>query len=198
MSKQISPRYDAAFQRRAADQVLHHQPVAAVARQFHCSPQSVANWVKQYQNAVRSNHSLPPSPKFSPIHPPHHSSSRSPKHSPKSKSTLPHPTVPGYSCQPKKPLPYCSRSAKPPSRCTTFLPVEVGEVSSFVSCSESLASCNESLMPRDASRLEIVTQSGWVLRLPGETALDVLAGLVHQLESASVPPAQQQRPPAQS
>ena len=185
MSKQISPRYDAAFKRRAVEQVLlHHQPVAQVARQLRCSPQSVANGVKRYQNDVRSKRSLTPSPKSSPSHPPHHSSSRSPKHSPKSKSTLPHPTGQTSSCQHKKPLPHCSRSAKassrhsgekPPSRCTTFLPVEVGEVSSLVSCGESLIPC-------DASRIEIVTPSGLVLRLPGETALEVLAGLVRQLE----------------
>ena len=183
MSKQVSPRYDAAFKRRVVEQVLlHHQPVAQVARQLGCSPQSVANWVKQYQNDVRSNRSLTPSPKSSPSHPPNHSSSRSPKHSPKSKSTLPHPTGQPSSCQHKKPQSHCSRSAKPPSHRTTFLPIEVGEI--------PLVSRSESLMPCDASRIEIVTPSGLVLRLPGETALDVLACLVRQLESAFVPPAQ--------
>jgi len=158
MSQQISPRYDAAFKHRAVEQVLlHHQPVAQVARRFRCSPQSVANWVKQYQNDVRSNRSQ------------------------KSKSTLSHPTGQTSSCQPKQSLSQSSHSAKALSRCTTFLPVEVGEM--------PLISSGESLM-RDASKIEIVTPSGLVLRLPGETALDVLAGLVRQLESVSVPPAQ--------
>ena len=50
-SKNRSPRYDTAIKLHAVEQVLlHHQPVAQVARQLHCSPQSVANWVKQYQN----------------------------------------------------------------------------------------------------------------------------------------------------
>ena len=171
MSQQVSPRYDAAFKRRAVDQVHHHhQPVAQVARQLQCSPQSVANWVKQYQNDVRSNR------------PPNHSSNRSSEssrsHSPKSKSTLSHLTGQASSCQHKKPLSQCSRSVKASPRCTTFLPIEVGEMSSLVSH-------DELLMPRDESRIEIVTPSGLVLRFPGETALDVLAYLVRQLESAS-------------
>ena len=36
-----SPRYDLAVQRHAAEQVFHHRPVAQVARQLQCSPQSV-------------------------------------------------------------------------------------------------------------------------------------------------------------
>ncbi|MCL2623220.1 MAG: hypothetical protein FWD31_06075 [Planctomycetaceae bacterium] len=75
--------------------------------------------------------------------------------------------------------------AKPPSLRTTFLPVEVGEIPSLVSQGESLISCGESLMPHGELRIEIVTPSGLVLRLPGETALDVLAWLVRQLESVS-------------
>jgi hypothetical protein len=127
--------------------------------------------VKQYQNSVSSN----PSPGCFP------------KHS-------------------SKPLSHCSHSEqvssrhsieKPPPHHTAFLPVEVGEMPPLISCGESLVSYSESLMPRDeslmprdASRIEIVTQSGLVLRFPGETTLDVLAGLVRQLESALVLPAQ--------
>jgi len=65
-SKNRSPRYDAAFKRRAAEQVfIHDQPVAAVARQFHCSPQSVANWVKQYQTVLHPNRSQQSKPSLS-------------------------------------------------------------------------------------------------------------------------------------
>ena len=173
-SQNRSPRYDAAIKLHAVEQVLlHHQAVAQVARQLQCSPQSVANWVKQYQEDVRSNHSQ------------------------KSKSTLSHPIGQTSSCQHKEPLSQCSRSVKPPSRCTTFLPVEVGEIPPLISHDESLIPCSESLMPRGESRIEIVTPNGLTLRFPGETALDVLAGLVRQLETALLPPAQQQMPPAQ-
>jgi transposase-like protein len=104
-SKNRSPRYDTAIKLHAVEQVLlHHQAVAQVARQLQCSLQSVANWVKRYQNDARSNPSQ------------------------KSKSTLSHPTGQASSCQPKKPLSRCSRSAQASPHHTTFLPVEVGEI----------------------------------------------------------------------
>ena len=69
LSTSRSPRYDAAFKRRAAEQVLlHYQPVATVARQFHCSPQSVANWVKQYQTVLHPNRSQQSKPSLSQWH----------------------------------------------------------------------------------------------------------------------------------
>jgi hypothetical protein len=43
------PRYDLAVQRRAVEQVLqHHRPVAQVARQLRCSPQSIKNWIDKH------------------------------------------------------------------------------------------------------------------------------------------------------
>jgi transposase-like protein len=50
---------------------------------------------------------------------------------------------------------------------TAFLPLQVegGEMPSFAE-----------------TRIEIITPNGLILRLPGETALEVLAGLVRQLE----------------
>ena len=77
------------------------------------------------------------------------------------------------------------RSAEPSSLRTTFFPVEVGEIPSMISHNESLMLCAESLMSHGKSKIEIVTPNGLTLRLPGETALDVLADLVRQLESAS-------------
>jgi transposase-like protein len=51
-------RYDFATQRRAAEQVLlHHRSIAQVARQLHCSSQSVKKWTKRHRDVV-----LPPSP----------------------------------------------------------------------------------------------------------------------------------------
>lgn len=48
MPKKRPPHYDADFKRRAAEQVLlHHRPVAQVARELRCSPQSVRNWIEQ-------------------------------------------------------------------------------------------------------------------------------------------------------
>jgi len=128
MSKQISPRYDAAFKRRAAEQVFHHhQPVAAVARQLHCSPQSVANWVMQYQNDARSNRS------------------------PKSIPSLSHPVGQTSFCQFKKPLLHSAKASsrhsvdEPPSRCTTFLPVEVGEISLISSVNSTVSTSRKQL-----------------------------------------------------
>ena len=57
MSKK-PPRYSLSVQREAAEQVIvHHRPVAQVARQLRCSPQSVKNWIDKHQNSV-----LVPSP----------------------------------------------------------------------------------------------------------------------------------------
>jgi transposase-like protein len=51
-----SPRYDLAVQRHAAAQVIvHHRPIAQVARQLHCSPQSIKNWIDKH-------HQSPPTP----------------------------------------------------------------------------------------------------------------------------------------
>ena len=113
-SKSTSPRYDASFKRHAVEQVLVHlRPVAQVARQLQCSPQSVANWVKQHQNSVP------------------------PTHSPKSHPSLCHPAGQASSCQHTKPLSHCSQSANaslchssesslsPPMH---FLPLEVVDV----------------------------------------------------------------------
>jgi len=48
MPKQ-APRYDLAVQRRAVEQVIQHQrPIAQVARQLRCSPQSVKNWIDKH------------------------------------------------------------------------------------------------------------------------------------------------------
>ena len=53
MSKKRPPRYDAAFKRRAAEQVLlQKQPVVQVARRLHCSPQSVKNWIDQFRESI--------------------------------------------------------------------------------------------------------------------------------------------------
>ena len=52
MSKK-RPYYDAPLKRRAAEQVLlQKQPVAHVARQLHCSPQSVKNWIDQFRDTI--------------------------------------------------------------------------------------------------------------------------------------------------
>jgi len=60
MPKQ-APRYDLSVQRNAVEQVLiHHRPVAQVARQLRCSPQSVKNWIDKH-------HESPPSLSFLPI-----------------------------------------------------------------------------------------------------------------------------------
>jgi transposase-like protein len=43
------PRYPIDVQRHAAEEVLyHHRPVAQVAKQLCCSPQSVKNWIEKY------------------------------------------------------------------------------------------------------------------------------------------------------
>ena len=53
MSKKHPPRYDVAFKRQAAEEVLlRHRPVAQVARQLHCSPQSVKNWTAQFRSTA--------------------------------------------------------------------------------------------------------------------------------------------------
>ena len=52
MSKK-RPHYDTSLKRRAAEQVLlQKQPVAQVAQQLHCSPQSVKNWIDQFRDII--------------------------------------------------------------------------------------------------------------------------------------------------
>jgi len=52
MSKKRPLRYDESFKRRAAEQVLlHHRPIAQVARQMGCSAQAVRNWVDQHRKS---------------------------------------------------------------------------------------------------------------------------------------------------
>ena len=52
MPKKHLLRYDAAFKRRAVEQVLfHHRSIAHVARQLHCSPQSVKNWIDRHHES---------------------------------------------------------------------------------------------------------------------------------------------------
>ena len=160
-SKSTSPRYDAALKRHAVEQVLVHlRPVAQVARQLQCSPQSVANWVKQYQNSV----------------PPQHSS-------------LSHPTGQASSRQHTKPLSHCSQSANA-SLCHSaesslspsmhFLPLEV--VDGVTAPLHS--SVKTGIASRTVASIEIVTPSGLTLRFPSETSLDILPHLVRQLETA--------------
>jgi transposase-like protein len=49
------PRYSLATQRSAVEQVLHQGcSIAQVARQLHCSDQSIQRWIKLHR------HSLPP------------------------------------------------------------------------------------------------------------------------------------------
>ena len=53
-----SSRYDLAVQRRAAEQVLlHHRPVAQIARQLKCSPQSVKNWIDRHRSTITASSS---------------------------------------------------------------------------------------------------------------------------------------------
>jgi len=64
--KNQSPRYDAAFKRRAVEQVLlHHQPVAQVARQLDCSPQSVKNWIDRHHESNNTSSIVSSSPSSS-------------------------------------------------------------------------------------------------------------------------------------
>lgn len=69
MSKKRLPHYDDAFKRQAAEQVLlHHRPVAQVAREFRCSPQSVTHWINRLRSTITSSivsSPLPPSSKTS-------------------------------------------------------------------------------------------------------------------------------------
>jgi len=49
------PRYDLAVQRNAVAQVLQHRrPIAQVARQLRCSPQSVKNWIDKHHQSKPS------------------------------------------------------------------------------------------------------------------------------------------------
>jgi len=59
-------RYDFAVQRSAVEQVIqHHRPVAQVARQLRCSPQSVKNWIDKHHQSLPTP-SLVPSPSSRP------------------------------------------------------------------------------------------------------------------------------------
>ena len=63
MSK-TAPRYAADVQRHVAEEVLlHRRPIAQVARQLRCSPQSVKNWIEKYQ----SHPPVPPHTTFLPL-----------------------------------------------------------------------------------------------------------------------------------
>ena len=54
------PRYDLAVQRNAVEQVVrHHRPIAQVARQLRCSPQSVKNWLDKHHKPPASLTFLP-------------------------------------------------------------------------------------------------------------------------------------------
>jgi len=47
------PRYATDIQRRAVEQVLHRRlPIAQVARQLRCSPQSVKNWIGKHRQSL--------------------------------------------------------------------------------------------------------------------------------------------------
>lgn len=55
MPKQV-PRYDLSVQRHAVDQVLiHHRPIAQVARELRCSPQSITNWLDKHHPSKPSS-----------------------------------------------------------------------------------------------------------------------------------------------
>ena len=66
MPKNHSPRYDATFKRRAVEQVLfHHRSIAQVARQLHCSPQSVKNWIDRHHESGSTSSIVASSPSSS-------------------------------------------------------------------------------------------------------------------------------------
>jgi len=76
------PRYALAVQRRAVEQVLHQSlPIAHVARQLRCSPQSIKNWIAKHHKSLSPSTAAPspslPSSKssfaFLPIQVGHHS-----------------------------------------------------------------------------------------------------------------------------
>jgi len=61
-------RYTADIQRHAAEQVLHHhRPVAQIARQLCCSPQSIKNWIEKYQKFTSARSSPPSHTTFLPL-----------------------------------------------------------------------------------------------------------------------------------
>ena len=52
MPKQV-PRYDLSVQRNAVEQVIiHHRPIAQVARELRCSPQSIKSWLDKHQQPL--------------------------------------------------------------------------------------------------------------------------------------------------
>lgn len=54
-SKVRSPRYTVEIRRRAAEMVLlEKRPVAQVARQLNCSPQSITNWIGHFRDQILS------------------------------------------------------------------------------------------------------------------------------------------------
>ena len=62
-----APRYDLSVQLRAVEQVVQHcRPIAQVARQLRCSPQSVRNWLDKHQQSSSASSSQSP-PAFLPI-----------------------------------------------------------------------------------------------------------------------------------
>jgi transposase-like protein len=64
------PRYSLAGQRSAAEQVIvHHRPIAQVARQLRCSPQSVKNWIDKHHQSPPPPASLPSHKSLSPFLP---------------------------------------------------------------------------------------------------------------------------------
>ncbi|MCL2710924.1 MAG: hypothetical protein FWE95_08590 [Planctomycetaceae bacterium] len=64
---QQASRYDLSVQRNAVEQVIHHRrPIAQVAQQLRCSPQSVRNWLDKHQQSSPTSSSKSP-PAFLPI-----------------------------------------------------------------------------------------------------------------------------------
>ena len=64
---QQASRYDLSVQLRAVEQVIHHRrPIAQVARQLRCSPQSVRNWLDKHRQSSSTSSGKSP-PAFLPI-----------------------------------------------------------------------------------------------------------------------------------
>jgi transposase-like protein len=61
-------RYDFSTQRRAVEQVLlRHRSVAQVARQLHCSSQSVKKWIERHRDTITTTSQTPSHPTFLPL-----------------------------------------------------------------------------------------------------------------------------------
>jgi len=146
-SQNRSPRYDAAIKLHTVEQVLlHHQ---SVAQQLQCSPQSVANWVKQHQNDISHATNQPsfcqqekPSPRD-----PVASSSRPLKSPSDSVASSSRQLVksPRHSVEP---LSFRTQSFPTQPLSTRFLPVEVGEIPPLISHDESLLPCRIDMISR--------------------------------------------------